>query len=1174
MEGPASKVLQRKLYSWLSSRKGIPLCIFGLLLLAISAFQFGEVLLSWSKERYAAQFSIYHDNIAGTSFEKFMSPDLPIDIVYTWVNGSDPRLLAELKILRQKVVELEEEERKLNQKNNATNITRVATPTPTQCPFEHCIPWKSLIVDATNLSSSLSLSSFSHEFPSIHPSDILNIYYLNATGGHAPPVYAVRMPTEDRVSSYLLNSSLTSYDGHNVSITRGFLSSDPLLVSGVPINQSLMFSSPHLFPNNSTIKELITSTLHSLNIGLITELEIPIRGIGVAFIQKFDVGRLLQSLNATFMNETLLFHLPHAIWLPMTPEEKVTKNDIISSNRFQDNEELRYSLRSVERYAPWIRRIYIVTNGQIPHWLNLDNPRISVVTHQDIFVNKSHLPCYSSPAIESHLHRIPGLSKYFMYLNDDVMFGNDIWPHDFFTPEGGQRIFLSWSVPNCAEGCPSNWIRDKYCDTACNVSSCDWDGGDCINATRPGPVGSRTWNTYRRSSDYCSSGCLSTWVGDRYCDNACNIFKCGYDAGDCGIDQLKEIYSINVTNTTSSTPPVFVIPLETQAMYFNLSFIFYNHSITAATYTPSPIIRTAVVAQKFKILSLTFSSNVSRNSSHFIVKSKVKETEISVEFIVVADTQTLNSSLLLKDESYGKWSFPHYKNVTQSNFIDEVSVKIMDLDKRIGFWFTERPPMAHIPTPPSVSTLTNYTVTNLTLLPPSVARLYSELEQEWTDGDLTQRGFLKKKSTLLQPYSHLPCVHSYTVQLGADGQVHTESKISSRVTKNSNNYYSHPTHTRNELSHKTRRLLSESNFPSSWLPWERYGVFPVLGKSSLYETSPQKRRRLLDTFAESLRYVNLLYTREYGREARKVPAHMPHMINKEIMTELQAKYSEQFDKTSSHRLRNSEDMQYSFSYFYYLIGEKTVIPVSTIFNEMDTDKSGILSVRELRTLLVRLKGVPLTASVINDFEAVLKDCALKYNHSLPSVDPLEYETNYDPNLPLLTLEFVANCTELVKMINKTYGSKNKFNYVELDGEADVNFKMLHHNSTVVLAKLDEVRKSKKKFICLNDNLDHTSEESRMAALILQDFYESYFPIPSQFELPANYRNRFLYVEELEEWLQNRQIMQAILQLICVVLVLVCLFSVFYGKIVRCRRKVWRCIQNCFQGNRPGRLSTV
>ena len=59
--------------------------------------------------------------------------------------------------------------------------------------------------------------------------------------------------------------------------------------------------------------------------------------------------------------------------------------------------------------------------------------------------------------------------------------------------------------------------------------------------------------------------------------------------------------------------------------------------------------------------------------------------------------------------------------------------------------------------------------------------------------------------------------------------------------------------------------------------------------------------------------------------------------------------------------------------------------------------------RELRTLLVKLKGVPLTAGVINDFEGVLKDCALKYNHSLPSVDPLEYETHYDPNLVMIVL---------------------------------------------------------------------------------------------------------------------------------------------------------------------------
>ena len=197
--------------------------------------------------------------------------------------------------------------------------------------------------------------------------------------------------------------------------------------------------------------------------------------------------------------------------------------------------------------------------------------------------------------------------------------------------------------------------------------------------------------------------------------------------------------------------------------------------------------------------------------------------------------------------------------------------------------------MTSILTPPTFTTLTNYTVTNLTLLPLPVANSYRELEQEWRDGDLTERGFLKKKAILLQSYSHLSCVHSSSVQFGAKGKV-TDSNNISQDSKNGNTYYGHPTHTRNELSHKTRTLLSEDNFPSSWLPWERYGTFPVPEEEgSFYDTPSRSGRRLLDTFADSLRYVNLIYTREYGRQARKVPAHMPHMINKEIMTELQAK---------------------------------------------------------------------------------------------------------------------------------------------------------------------------------------------------------------------------------------------------------------------------------------------
>lgn len=53
----------------------------------------------------------------------------------------------------------------------------------------------------------------------------------------------------------------------------------------------------------------------------------------------------------------------------------------LAESRFADNQELRYSLRSIEKNANWIRNVVIVTNGQIPHWLDLDNPRVRIVTH-------------------------------------------------------------------------------------------------------------------------------------------------------------------------------------------------------------------------------------------------------------------------------------------------------------------------------------------------------------------------------------------------------------------------------------------------------------------------------------------------------------------------------------------------------------------------------------------------------------------------------------------------------------------------------------------------------------------------------------------------------------------------------------------------------------------------
>lgn len=72
----------------------------------------------------------------------------------------------------------------------------------------------------------------------------------------------------------------------------------------------------------------------------------------------------------------------------------------ILRNRFYDWQTLKFSIRSVFKFAPWVRNIYIVTNGQIPSWLNTSYPLIKIVTHEEIFDNPQHLPTFNSEAIE------------------------------------------------------------------------------------------------------------------------------------------------------------------------------------------------------------------------------------------------------------------------------------------------------------------------------------------------------------------------------------------------------------------------------------------------------------------------------------------------------------------------------------------------------------------------------------------------------------------------------------------------------------------------------------------------------------------------------------------------------------------------------------------------------
>jgi glycosyltransferase involved in cell wall biosynthesis len=115
----------------------------------------------------------------------------------------------------------------------------------------------------------------------------------------------------------------------------------------------------------------------------------------------------------------------------------------VSDARFRSRDELRYSLRSIDMYAPWVRHVYLVTAGQRPSWLDTSRPDLTVVDHRDLFGDRGVLPTFNSHAIESQLHHIDGLAEHFLYFNDDMFLGRPVSPELFFRANGLAHFFIS-----------------------------------------------------------------------------------------------------------------------------------------------------------------------------------------------------------------------------------------------------------------------------------------------------------------------------------------------------------------------------------------------------------------------------------------------------------------------------------------------------------------------------------------------------------------------------------------------------------------------------------------------------------------------------------------------------------------------------------------------------------
>ncbi|KAK9754076.1 Stealth protein CR2, conserved region 2 [Popillia japonica] len=500
-----------------------------------------------------------------------------------------------------------------------------------------------------------------------------------------------------------------------------------------------------------------------------------------------------------------------------------------SHARYFDRHELKFSLRSLEKHASWIRNVYIITNGQIPYWLNLDYDRVFLVTHEDIFSNLSDLPTFSSPAIETHIHKIPGLSRKFLYFNDDIYLGAPIYLSDFYTEGLGYLVYLDYAMQNCAADCPWIYVHDGQCDNACNVAACQMDGGDCKG---------------------------------------------------------KQLSNDNLNITQKST----------------------NMDI------------------------------------------QVNSTESS--------------------------------------------------QKQLN--------------------------TVIQILPPHL-----------------------EKSSIKRLV-----------------EIHNRKKI---------------------LKDKLKRKAKQVKRVKSYF----------------------------DAYLESLQYTNRVLNTRYGFMPRFVPPHMPFLIDKDIMTELHRNFKAEFVTTSQHKFRTRNDMQFSLSYFYYLISEKVNVSIEEIFDEFDTDRSGTWSDREIRTVLTRIHDLPLSTTNIDDFDGLLINCSKIIQPKF--VPTPEYERYIDSILPLVSKELIVKCDDIKEILLEKFGHRSKYVFNIIKNVSKyVAFEMINSNILSTVLKLDKIRKNPTKFVCINDNVYRRHNLSTINA-IWYDFYLSLFPVPSKFELPSEYRSRFAYVKDLRAY---------------------------------------------------------
>lgn len=116
-----------------------------------------------------------------------------------------------------------------------------------------------------------------------------------------------------------------------------------------------------------------------------------------------------------------------------------------SAERYREIGTFQYWFRSVEKYAPWVNHIYVITDNQVPNFLNDNVDKVTIIDHSEI-IDGEFLPTFNSSTIEMNIHKIDDLVEHFVYFNDDMYLNSPVGKDFFFSADGKVKDIISQSV--------------------------------------------------------------------------------------------------------------------------------------------------------------------------------------------------------------------------------------------------------------------------------------------------------------------------------------------------------------------------------------------------------------------------------------------------------------------------------------------------------------------------------------------------------------------------------------------------------------------------------------------------------------------------------------------------------------------------------------------------------